>query len=205
MFASRVEAGRQLGEAIARLDLGATVVLGLPRGGIAVAAAVAERLGAPLGVLAVRKIGHPASPEFGIGAVAYDGVMLLDPFETGHVDAAWLDQAAQRERAEAERIQTRLQGNRAAVSVAGKAVVLVDDGIATGWTVRAALHSVLARGPARVVVAAPVAAEGTARQIEAEGATVVALVRPAAGFAVGQFYRDFRQVSEDEAAELLGA
>lgn len=207
-FADRRDAGRALGARLAGTLPGDVVVLGLPRGGAVVAAEVATALGAPLDVLVVRKLGLPAQPELAMGAVAAIG----DAVETVRTDrvlaAAGVDDATfaavrDRELAELRRRETAYRGDRPAVDVAGRTVVLVDDGLATGATVRAALQVLAGRRPARTVVAVPVGSSEAVRELGALADEVVCLLSPSSLRSVGGAYGNFAQTSDDEVRRLL--
>jgi putative phosphoribosyl transferase len=208
-FADRAAAGQRLAELLGpRLDsAAAAVVLGLARGGIEVAAPVAAELSLPLDVLVVRKVGHPARPELGLGAVGEDGAVVWD---TGLLDRTGLApgdliDAVEAERSELRRRVSAYRAGRARTPVAGRTAVLVDDGIATGVTARAAIRDLRAAGAARVLVAVPVVAAATVPVLEAEGSEVVALVVAARFGAVSQWYADFGQTSDATVVRLLGA
>jgi putative phosphoribosyl transferase len=206
MFRDREEAGRQLAEALVDLKGQDVVVLGIPRGGVAVAAVVAERLEAPLDVIIPRKIGAPGNPELGLGAVA-EGVEVLDErlIRALGVTQDYLDEEIAAQREEIRRRQAAYRKGRPEVPLEGKAAVVVDDGVATGGTAAAALRSVRKRGASRVILAVPVApAEGVAR-LSREADEVRALAQPEPFYAVGQWYMDFPQTSDDEVIELLDA
>jgi len=205
MFADRRDAGRQLAEHVARLGLREPLVLGLPRGGVPVAAEVAARLGAQLDVLLVRKIGCPWQPELGLGAISEGGIRTLNArliAEAG-VDEGQIETIVARETAEIERRARGYRGDRPAAPVEGRTVVLVDDGLATGYTVRAAIAALRARGASRVVVAAPVAPADTEAELRSIADDVVVLVTPAWFLAIGEFYDDFTQTSDEEVVSLL--
>lgn len=202
MFENRVEAGRRLAEAL-RDKVGASaLVLGVPRGGVVVAAEVARALGLPLDVLVVRKIGAPGNPEFAVGAVDEEGHVVGGP--SGYATEEYLQEAA---RAGREEISRRLQAfrqGREPLDVRGREVVLVDDGIATGMTLLAALESLRRRGASRITVAAPVASPDAAARIGEHADEFVALLEPPGFSAVGQFYRQFDQTTDAEVITLLG-
>ncbi|MGY2128749.1 phosphoribosyltransferase [Blastococcus sp. SYSU DS0617] len=207
-FADRRAAGRALAARLAGTLPGDVVVLGLPRGGAVVAAEVAAVLGLPLDVLLVRKLGLPGQPELAMGAVAAIG----NTVETVRTDrvlaAAAVDDATfagvrDRELAELGRRAAAYRGGRAPVAVTGRTVVLVDDGLATGATVRAALQALARQEPGRTVVAVPVASSGALDEVGALADEVVSLLVPPSFRAVGAAYRDFAQTSDDEVRDLL--
>ncbi|PWJ20569.1 phosphoribosyltransferase [Jannaschia seohaensis] len=207
MFIDRKEAGERLLPRLQALDLDDVVVVALPRGGLPVADVVAEGLGAPLDIALVRKVGVPSQPEYAVAAVT-DGD---DPRITVNKDVARmarLDDAAIRELAERElpelrrRREVYLKG-RPPVPLAGKNVIVVDDGIATGATMRAALHLIRDEGPARLVAAVPVAPRDTVEEMRRECDEVICLETPDFFQAVGLHYRDFRQVTDAEVATIL--
>jgi len=206
MYKNRVQAGQVLAELLAKEELSAPCLLAIPRGGVVVAAPVAERLKAPLYALVTRKIGHPANPEYAIGAVMPDGKMVLDE---PAVWAAGLDEKALRLLAakEHEEIRRRLiayTGSDAALpAVAGRTAVVIDDGIATGYTVRAAIRWLKELRPAMIIVAVPVAPPETVNELAAEVDKVLCPLRPVLFGAVGFFYQDFGQTGDAEVAEIL--
>ena len=204
-FQDREDAGRQLGRRLAPLAGRDVVVLGLPRGGVPVAAEVARALGAPLDVVLVRKLGLPRRPELAMGAVGEDGVVVLneDVLQAGRVDEATLADAERRERAELERRARQLRGNRTRRPLEGRTAVVVDDGIATGATARAACAVVRAHGAARVVLAVPVGSPRALGDLAPTVDEVVCLESPQRFAAVGQAYEDFRPTGDDEVLALL--
>ncbi|RBY80258.1 phosphoribosyltransferase [Blastococcus sp. TF02-09] len=207
-FADRRDAGRALGARLAGTLTGDVIVLGLPRGGAVVAAEVAAALGARLDVLLVRKLGLPRQPELAMGAVAAIGDAVETVRSAEVLAAAGIDEATfagvrDRELAELRRRQAAYRGARPAVDVAGRTVVLVDDGLATGATVRAALRVLAGRRPARTVVAVPVGSLTVVRELEALADQVVCLLTPSSLRAVGGAYRDFAQTSDDEVRRAL--
>jgi putative phosphoribosyl transferase len=204
-FVDRQDAGRQLAAALARRRSANPVVLALPRGGVPVGAEVAARLGAPLDVLIVRKLGCPGRPELGVGAIAEDGVEIHndDLISRLGITAAELAAVAAAEHAEADRRARRYRAQRPPVPVRGRTAIIVDDGLATGYTARAAIAVVRSRQPGMIVVAVPVAPQATVEALEAVADAVVCLRTPARFIAIGQWYTDFRQVGDDEVAALL--
>lgn len=207
LFSDRREAGCRLAELLERFRAEDPLVLALPRGGVPVGFEVARALGAPLDVLLVRKLGAPFNPELGIGAIAEGGVRFVrweDAELIGFTEAD-LDEIVARESAELERRQRAYRGERPPAEVAGRTVILVDDGIATGGTAVAAGRALKARGAERVALAVPVAPPGTEERLGGDFDEVVCLERPAGFYGIGQFYVDFGQVSDEEVTELLAA
>ncbi len=208
-FTNRIDAGRRLAATLrAHLDAGNDpVVLGLPRGGVPVAAEVAEALQAPLDVILVRKVGVPAQPELAMGAVGEDGVVVVNDAvvrATG-VRAEAFARVEARERAEIARRATRLRSVRPRISLEGRTAIIVDDGIATGSTARAAAAVARAHGAARVVIATPVAPPSTMEELRDAADDVIATEMPRRFAAIGEFYEDFRPTTEDEVVRLLTA
>jgi predicted phosphoribosyltransferase/pimeloyl-ACP methyl ester carboxylesterase len=205
MFRDRADAGRRLAARLSGLAPDHLVVLGLPRGGVPVAFEVAQALGAPLDVIVVRKIGVPIHPELAMGAIGEDGVRVVhdDVVRAARVPAADFAAVEAVERRELARRAQRFRGNRPRVDLTGATALIVDDGIATGSTVRAACQVARAHGAARVIVAAPVAPPHTRADLAGLADAVVVLETPATFHAVGEFYADFRQTSDEEVAELL--
>jgi predicted phosphoribosyltransferase len=181
------------------------VVLGLPRGGVPVAAEVARALGAPLDVIVVRKLGMPLQPELGFGAIGEGGVCLLDRelVDRARLTGAEIAEVESEQNKELDRRVRLYRGDRPLTPVDGRTVVIVDDGLATGGTAGAAVQVVRARGARRIVLAVPVAPPATVRELEAEADEVVSLLTPDRFGAVGLWYEDFAQTSDDEVAALL--
>lgn len=210
MFDDRIDAGERLGEAVrerlARLGAsGAPVVVGLPRGGVPVAVEVARAIGAPVDVILVRKLGVPWHRELAMGAVGEDGAIAVndDVMRSHHVDPDEFALVVDAERRELERRSRRLRGSRRSHPLGGRLVVVVDDGMATGATARAACHVARRRGAARVVLAVPVAPHGWESDLADTADDYIALETPSDFCAVGAYYRDFRAVSDDEVVDLL--
>lgn len=205
-FDDRVQAGRELAARLtAHPGLEDAVVLGLPRGGVPVAAQVAAALGAPLDVFVVRKLGVPGQPELAMGAIAGGGVRVLNESlvrQLGVSEAA-IDDVAGRESTELARREREYRGDRPPVPIADRTVVLVDDGLATGATMRAAVEAVRTAGPARIVVAVPVGAPETCQSMDEVADDVLCLHAPERFGAVGAFYVDFGQTSDDEVRRAL--
>lgn len=206
-FRDRREAGELLAARLGEMHLPAdTVVLAIPRGGVPVAAAVARRLGLTLDVIAAHKIGAPFNPEFAIGAVTGDGTVLEEAWAGETADEAYLARATEREIARTRERETRLRRGRAAFPIAGRDVVVIDDGIATGATVHVAVLAARAQGARRVIVASPVAAPESAARLGAIADDVVVLAAPPSFLALSQWYVRFDQLDdEDVAAELDAA
>jgi putative phosphoribosyl transferase len=212
-YRDRLEAGRILADRVAeRLPPGDSatpppVVLGLPRGGVPVAAPVAARLGAPLDVLAVRKIGTPHHEELAIGAVASGGLRVLNDELIAHLGLSppVVEERTDLARRELEQREARLRGDRPPVPLAGRTVVVVDDGLATGATMRAAVAAVRSAGADKVIVAVPVGAPDSCAELETLADVVVCPLRPGDFSAVGQWYDDFSATTDSEVVQLLGA
>jgi predicted phosphoribosyltransferase len=207
-FADRVEAGRALAERLgAYAGRDDVVVLGLPRGGVPVAAEVARALAAPLDVLLVRKLGAPAQPELALGAIAEDGVALVndDVLRGFGLGPDAVDRAIARERPELDRRLAAYRGGREAVPLAGRVAVVVDDGLATGASMEAACRALGARGASRIVVAVPVASREAVDRLRTVAHEVVAVAAPSPFYAVGAWYVDFSQTGDEEVVALLQA
>ncbi|MCJ7438001.1 MAG: phosphoribosyltransferase [Acidimicrobiia bacterium] len=204
-FRDRRDAGEQLAARLTHLESEHPLVLGLPRGGVPVAALVAARLHAPLDILVVRKLGVPFQPELAMGAVGEEGARVLEPtvIRQAGITAEQIATVETKERAEIERRAARYRDGRTPVPLSGRVVVIVDDGIATGSTALAAIQVARHRGAARVVLAAPVAAAETARELLSVVDELVCVATPEDFGAVGRFYRDFSQTSDDEVTSLL--
>jgi putative phosphoribosyl transferase len=205
IFINRTEAGRRLAARLLHLAGEQVVVLGLPRGGVPVAAQVARALGTPLDVIVVRKLGVPYQPELGMGAVGEDGVQVINSeiVRSAGVSAAGLAAVAEQERAEVARRARRYRGRRPRTALDGRTAVIVDDGIATGSTARAACQIARALGAARVVLAVPVAPQGWQDRIGRDADELVSVATPAPFYGIGQFYADFSQTGDDEVVACL--
>jgi putative phosphoribosyl transferase len=206
-FSDRREAGRALAGLVCDLSLPDPLVLAVPRGGVPVADEVAAALGAPLDVFVARKIGAPHQREFAIGAVAEGGTVFFDELAVRSLGLSpgrrgQLAEAAQQELA--RRVE-RYRGARALPDVRGKSVVLVDDGVATGRTIRAALTSLHAHEPGRLVLATPVCAPETAAELHEFADDVISVLLPGRLIAVGAWYADFRQTCDSEVTDILAA
>lgn len=211
MFQDRNDAGRQLADALRERFGGTpgegTVILAIPRGGVIVAAEVARRLNAPLDIAVPRKIPSPYNPELAVGAVAPDGSYILtdDPHLLHGVNEAYLQRAIAGQRREIERRMRTYRGSRPFPELRNRTVILVDDGVATGLTTRAALRWIAAENPARLVLAVPVAPDEVVEALAEEVDDLVCLSTPDPFLAVGQFYRNFEQTSDEEVIATLAA
>jgi predicted phosphoribosyltransferase len=205
-FADRREAGRFLaGKLTGYADRPDVLVLALPRGGVPVAFEVASALHAPLDVFLVRKLGVPGHEELAMGAIASGGVRVLneDVVRALRIPGDVLEAVAEAEQAELERRERIYRGDRPPPDVRGRTVILVDDGLATGSTMRAAVAALRRQGPARIVVAVPVGAPETCAEFEREADEVVCARTPEPFYAVGLWYGDFSQTTDEEVHELL--
>ncbi len=205
MFANRTEAGRQLAASLTHLRGPDTVVLGLPRGGVPVAFEVASAIAAPLDVIVVRKLGVPFQPELAMGAIGEGGVRVLNSevVRVAHISEPEMAAVERRERAVLEQRAGRFRAGRERQSLDGKTAVIVDDGVATGSTARAACQVARAMGAARVVLAAPVGPPESEERLRDAVDEFVCPYRPDGFYAIGQFYDDFSQTSDEKVVELL--
>ncbi len=205
-FRDRADAGRKLAEALSDLKGDPdVVVLGIPRGGVEVAAEVAQALGAPLDVAVTRKLGAPGNPELAIGAVGSDGSVVLDEetIEALRVGEEYLEREIARQMEEVKRRSRLYRGDRPPIPLEGKRVVVVDDGLATGATMLATVRTLRGSNPKEIIVAVPVASPEAVLRLQNEADRVISLMTPAYFWAVGMFYEDFTQVSDEEVQALL--
>ena len=204
-FAGRRDAGRQLAAVLAPLAEERPVVIGLPRGGVPVAEEVALALRAPLEVLAVRKLGAPHNPEYGIGAIAEDDTRVFDSSALAAlgIDADALEEIVAAETMELHRRVEAYRGERERLPLEGRTAIVIDDGVATGVTDTAALRAVRRGRPARLILAVPVCARDSVDRLREEADEVVCLIEPRLLRGVGQWYEDFSQVSDDEVLAAL--
>jgi len=209
MFQDRTDAGRQLGAELLKLELPQPVVLALPRGGVPVAAEVAEALDAPLDLVIVRKVGAPDNPELAVAAIVDgdppDVVLNREIVEAYGLDTGDLAALIKRERPELERRRLAYRGKRHALSIAGKTAIIVDDGAATGTTMKVAVRALKRRSPREIVVALPVAPPDTVAALAQEADRVVCLSRPGRFYALGHHYLHFQQLSDEAVTSILQA
>jgi len=203
-FASRQDAGRRLGKYLRECGVTADLILGLPRGGVVVAAEVARELELPLDVLVVRKIGHPLQREFAVGALAEPDILIFDELSLSEIPVmrSQLEEVLAEETARLREYRTRFR-HTASPSLNGKSVLLVDDGLATGATVEAAVVSAWRQKAKHVIVAVPVASTSAVKKLKSSADKVVALAVDSDFGAVGQYYENFTQTSDDEVVALL--
>ncbi len=203
-FKDRSEAGKQLALALEKYRDQPAVVYGLPRGGVVLAVEIARELRLPLDLIIPRKIGHPYNPEYAIGAMSEEGEPVYNDWEIARVDRHWLENQVNSERQEARRRREQYLQGRKPLAVTGKTAILVDDGIATGLTMLAAIRDIKRRQPSRVVVAIPVAPEDTVERLlqEADEVVGVDITSHYLG-AVGAYYDYFPQVSDAEVIHLM--
>ena len=204
VFQNRKEAGIKLAEALSKFKDDDVIVFALPRGGVVLGVEIAEILDAPLDLVITKKIGHPFNSEYAIGAVAESGEPLYNAAELRRVDANWRRSEEERMRAELKRRRRDYFGDREQEDLAGKVAIIVDDGIATGLTMMAAIKYLRGQGAERIVVAIPVTPYDTAQRLREQADDLVSLQidRYYRG-AVGAYYKDFRQVSDEEVIALL--
>lgn len=203
-FENREDAGKQLAAALKKYKEKDVVVYALPRGGVVCGAEVAKALGAPLDLLIGRKIGHPYNEEYAIGAVAEDSCSIMNEGEAASVDKAWLEREIEKQKQEAKRRRETYLGARPPVQAEGKTAIIVDDGLATGLTMRLAIKELKHRNPARIVVAVPVSPKDTADEIAKEVDEVVAIESSLSFLgAIGAYYNEFPQLEDSEVIRLM--
>lgn len=206
LFKDRTEAGQLLAEALKSYQHQPNiVVLALPRGGVPVAFEVAQALHAPLDVLLVRKLGAPCNEELAIGAIAHGNIRVLneDTIDHLHVSQNWINSVTERERTEIERREKLYREGRTPMEVKGKTVILIDDGVATGATIIAALQTLRTQNPEQIIVAVPVAPPSICDQLARAADAVICLVTPEWFYGVSQWYEDFSQTSDEDVIMLL--
>lgn len=207
IFKDRQDAGKQLSEKLAHYkDNPNTIVLGLPRGGVVVAFEIAQALHLPMDIIVPRKIGAPGNPELAIGAITEDGESIFDErmiLDYG-ISQDYLANERQKEKQEALRRLHLYRGTRPPLRLENKIAILVDDGIATGATMRAAIKSAKAKGSLKIIVAIPTAAKDSLEKIKKEANEILCLDTPPLFFAIGEFYQDFPQIEDKEVIDLMG-
>jgi len=205
LFYDRTDAGRRLAKLLKRRIQGPCVVLAIPRGGVVVGYEVAKELGCPLDVVISRKVGAPAQPELAVGAVAEDGVVFVDEEIAGLVGVSrdYVERRAREELREVRRRAEEYRGGREMPELSGKTVVLVDDGLATGLTMMAAVHMARNKGAEKVVVAVPVSPPETVAKLQRHADEVICLETPSNFYAIGQFYERFDQLTDEETNSIL--
>jgi predicted phosphoribosyltransferase len=206
MFRDRSDAGRRLAERLTHYaNQPDVLVLALPRGGVPVAFEVAQALHAPLDVFLVRKLGVPGQPELAMGALASGGVRIINESVVRALDISpeEIDAVTAQERRELERRLREYRDDRPPINVRGRTIILIDDGLATGSTMRAAVAALRRQGPARIIVAVPVAAPSTCEDFETIADEMICAETPEPFYAVGMWYRDFSQTSDAEVHDLL--
>ena len=205
MFKDRKEAGKLLAQKLTEYKNSNVVVLALPRGGVVVGHEVAEALESSFDIIVTRKIGHPNNPEYAVCVIDEKDSLLCNETEIRSIDKKWLQEEIIRERKEAERRIALYRGGRKAEKIMGKVVIIVDDGIATGFTMRLAVRSVKMQNPKKIIVAVPVASFKSKQTIYNEGADEIIVLLPLGEFtgAVGAHYMQFEQVEDNEVINLL--
>jgi predicted phosphoribosyltransferase len=203
-FSDREDAGKQLAEALQKYKEKDVVVYALPRGGVVCGAEVAKALGAPLDLLIGRKIGHPHNEEYAIGAVAEDGCSIMNENEIAEANKKWLAEAIDGQKKEARRRREKYLGDRSPIAADGKTAIIVDDGLATGLTMRLAIKELKPRNPKKIIVAVPVSPADTAEELKKEVDDVVALeAGPMFLGAIGTYYKNFPQLEDAEVIALM--
>ena len=202
IFKDRTEAGKKLVRLLSEFKGTKTIVLALPRGGVVVGAEVAHALSLPLDIIVTRKIGAPGNSEYAIGAIDIEGNGVFNEAEIANVDKKWLENEVAKEKKEAERRWKEYRGKRGPLDLTNKTVIIVDDGIATGMTMKAAIRYAKKLGAQKIIVVAPVASLSTLAEFKQE-VEVRTLENPELFFAVGQFYEDFPQVADKEVITIL--
>lgn len=204
IFKNRAQAGKKLAERLSEYKSGKAVILALPRGGVQVAQELSKKLKLTLGIIVVRKIGHPQNPEFSIASISESGEMVPAFDEISNIDQNWLIKESTRQLTEAKRRRRVYWGNREPINIKNKTAILVDDGLATGLTMLAAVKEAKKQNPRELIVAVPVAPKETVRKVRKAGAKVVAIEIPNIFLgAIGSYYEDFPQLTDEEVIEII--
>lgn len=200
----RKEAGKKLAGLLLKYRNEDAVVYGLPRGGAVVAKEIAKKLKKPLDLIIVRKIGYPGNPEFAIGAVTEKGKVILNESLVSNIEREWIEDAILLEQREAKRRRKVYLGNRPAVETAGKIVIIVDDGMATGFTMLAAIEEIKRKSPKKIIAAVPIAPKDTEKLIQGKADEVIVLEAPEFFMgSIGAYYKSFEQTSDEEVIEIM--
>ena len=202
MFNDRADAGRQLAEKLRKYSGANSILLAIPRGGVTVAYEISKELKIPVDVIIVRKVGHPYNPEYALGAVGVDGSFIHTAHGQG-VSQEYIDSMVREKQSEAKERYLELRGDKPPIDLKDKIAILVDDGVATGSTMLMAVMLVKEKNPKKIVIAVPVATPDTIKQLEKVADEVINLLAPYGFMAIGQYYRDFSQVSTEEAKRML--
>jgi len=205
MFINRTEAGKKIAQKLETLRDKDAIVVALPRGGVVVGYQVARAFSLPLDIIATRKIGHPSNPEYAIGAVDEHGTAVFNEAEVALVDERWLEEEVKKQKNEARRRTKIYRKNKKQSTLIGKIAIIVDDGIATGFTMRLAVKAVKKENPKKIIIAVPVAPPESINEIKSEGADEIIVLEPLNEFlgAVGAHYQEFEQVSDRDVIKLL--
>jgi putative phosphoribosyl transferase len=204
LFKDRSQAGKQLAKALLGYKGQPCVVLALPRGGVVLGLEVAKALNVPLDLVIPRKIGHPLNPEYAIGAITEDGAAIWNQAELGRLDEHWIIQQTKSEVNEARRRRQTYLAGRLPIRLQNKTVIIVDDGVATGLTMLAAIQQVLPQQPAKIIVAIPIVPADTAKKLQPPADELIALdISLIYKGAVGAYYQNFQQVEDSEVIDLL--
>ncbi|MBU0648350.1 phosphoribosyl transferase [Patescibacteria group bacterium] len=203
-FTDRLDAGRQMAQALTRFKDQNPVVIALPRGGVPIGKVIATELDCPLDLAIVRKIGHPNSPEYAIAVIAEDGQLITNPAEVAAIDPDWFRAESDKEKQEAKRRRKSYIPNHTTIDLTDKTAIIVDDGIATGLTMLAAIKQIKDKNPAKLIVCVPVSPRESADRIKPEVDEFISLSIPDYYLgAVGAYYDSFDQVSDEEVIELM--
>lgn len=203
-FKNREDAGKQLAEKLQQYKNTNAVILALPRGGVVAARKIAQQLHIPLDLVITRKIGHPLLPEYAIGAIGESGYVVMNKQEAEGIDKHWLEEEIKKEQKEIKRRKSVYLQNKTRVDIKGKAVIIVDDGIATGLTMKAAIQEIKGKSPKKLIIAVPVAPADTAEELKKYcDECIVLYIDPLFKGSVGSYYGEFDQVSDEKIVEII--